>query len=114
MGRLSNKLRNALDGNGGRMLFWYCYGCDEAHAVTLDYPMSGPNTGPWRWDGNVEAPTFAPSVNVRPAGRDPQRPQDRGRCHQVITSGMVSFCADTQHALAGQTIPMPDLPEWLR
>ena len=28
-----------MDGNGGRMLFWYCQGCDEAHAVTLDYPM---------------------------------------------------------------------------
>jgi hypothetical protein len=32
----------------------------------------------------------------------------RPRCHSVVTNGMISFCADSTHALAGQTVRLED------
>jgi hypothetical protein len=31
-------------------------------------------------------------------------------CHYIITAGRIQFCADSTHALAGQTIDLPDIP----
>jgi hypothetical protein len=114
MGQLSSKFRLQSDGRGGRLLMWYCQGCDEPHAVSLDGPMrpGEANCGPWAWNGDAQAPTFSPSVNVRPGGR--KAPGEPGRCHTFITNGTVQFLADCEHALAGQTLPMADLPDWLQ
>lgn len=113
MGQLSAKLRSV---EGGRLLYW-CQGCEEPHVVT---------TG-WQFDGNLEAPTFSPSVLVTcghyaPGWNGPkcwctynaEHPGDTSfecsRCHTFIKGGMVQFLADCTHALAGQTLPLPDLP----
>lgn len=31
------------------------------------------------------------------------------RCHSVVTDGRIMFCTDSTHALAGQTVDMPDI-----
>lgn len=116
MGQLSSKLRSVV---GGGLTYW-CQGCEEAHSV---------NSG-WAYNGNPEAPTFSPSVLVtsghytsswtaeKPCwctyNRDnPKRPAPFKchRCHTFINDGMVQFLGDCSHALAGQTLPLPDLPE---
>jgi hypothetical protein len=51
MSALSPVLRSL---SGGGVAFW-CPGCDEAHVISPAI---------WTWDGNVEAPTFSPSVLV--------------------------------------------------
>lgn len=54
----------------------------------------------WSFDGNVEAPTFSPSINLV------------GQCHYFIRAGRIEFCTDSKHELAGQTVPLPDIPDW--
>lgn len=123
MGRLSRLLRDAAGG----ALFFRCPGCSSAHQVQV-----GDGPGPrWQWNGDVEAPTFVPSVLVRgiredmdeatwldydaladgPGGatRALDDPRFRTVCHSYITAGRIRFLSDCTHALAGQTVP---LAEW--
>jgi hypothetical protein len=78
--------------------YWHwCPACCGPHPIHTAAPN---NTGAqWRFDGNLEAPTFSPSVNCGP-----------GRCHYFIRSGVIEFCSDSQHSLAGQRVPLPDWP----
>lgn len=120
MARLSAKLRSI---EGGRLAYW-CQGCNSAHQVSV----AGPGAV-WGWNGNVEAPTFTPSVLVtsghfvsshKPgdkcwctyAAEHPGRPVSFRcqRCHTFIRGGMVEFLGDCSHAYAGKTEPLPDWP----
>lgn len=89
---LSSKLRDVGDG----MLLHWCPGCEELHAIAVGQPF--PNGARWTWDGNMERPTFSPSINVI------------GRCHYFIRAGRIEFCSDSKHRLAGQTVDLPDIP----
>lgn len=94
--RLSSKIWDCDDG----LLMHWCPGCKSRHYIDTQEPNG--SGAIWRWDGNAEAPTFSPSVNIV------------GQCHYFITSGQIQFCGDSQHALAGQTVPFPDIPDWVR
>jgi len=122
MGQLSNTLRG-----GPNLITWWCPGCQSAHSVAV-------NPG-WSWDGNVEAPTLSPSVLVtsghfiegregrecwcdynaeaRAAGREPDG-FECTRCHTFIRGGLIEFLSDCSHGLAGQTVPIPPLPDHMR
>lgn len=80
---------------GEKSYSWYCPGCKEGH--TIPVPR-------WTFDGNVERPTFSPSI-LRTAA-----PSDY-RCHSFVENGQIRFCGDCNHALAGQTVDMVDFPE---
>lgn len=99
MGQLSKVLRDA---EGQRLIYW-CQGCDMAHSVRLK--PDGPHT----WDGNAQAPTFVPSVLY-----NAEQFKDGRICHTFIRNGMVEFLNDCTHRYAGQTVPLPDLPDWLQ
>lgn len=101
MARLSNRLRSSSDGG---ILFW-CPGCDGAHIV-----MVGEGQGPrWGYNGDVNAPTFTPSILVTyrgpDAGIDGAPP---AICHSFVTDGRIQFLNDCTHCLAGQTVDLPD------
>jgi hypothetical protein len=76
--------------NGAQVHFW-CPGCETAHGI---------NPKTWSWNGSVENPTFSPSVLAIGPNL---------RCHSFVTDGKIQFLSDSKHALAGQTV---DLPEW--
>lgn len=113
--QLGRKL-HTLEGGG---LLFRCPGCGEPHMVTV-----GPGPGPrWGWNGYGDNPTFTPSILVRgkqtvkdAAGRwtgewvrgADGEPLD-SVCHSFVTDGRVQFLNDCTHALAGQTV---DLPDW--
>lgn len=106
MSRASKILRKTRDGYG----FW-CPGCDSYHGVWVDSRETRPGAQ-WTFNGNVDAPTFRPSLLVtyhRSSGPDKI-------CHSYITDGQIQFLGDCTHALAGQTVPIPDWPyaegEW--
>ena len=104
MGQVSRVLRRAQGG----YVHW-CPGCKHAHYIRTDGEGSGPR---WTFDGNVEAPTFGPSVRIfTPAHIDEDDgPQpERTDCHYFVKAGQIEFCGDSAHALAGQTVPLPDL-----
>lgn len=103
MSALSTKIHSA---EGGRLMFW-CPGCDGAHQVGV-----GHGDGPrWGYNGDPEAPTFTPSIlvtyNGRDAGIDGAPP---AICHSFVTDGRIQFLGDCTHALAGQTV---DIPDWV-
>jgi hypothetical protein len=93
MGRISDVLRRSTAG-----YLHYCDGCDSWHLINVDVPNE--YTGArWTFDGNVDAPTFSPSVNIV------------GKCHYFITKGMIQYCSDSKHRLAGKTVPLPKIRE---
>lgn len=79
----------------GRYFHW-CPGCELMHPL----PDS------WTFNGDLERPTFSPSFKQSLGTGDV--------CHYILTDGLLNFCSDSTHALAGQTVPLPELPEHLR
>lgn len=110
MSQLSKVLRSADDGCGGTRLIFRCPGCDDVHQIGI-----GAGPGPrWTYNGNTERPTFSPSVLVTyPANPDADDDfaewRTERRCHSFVRDGQIQFLSDCTHALAGQTV---DLPEW--
>jgi hypothetical protein len=120
MSQLSRKLRSAS--NGG-LMFW-CAGCDTPHRVGV-----GGGDGPqWTWNGDVDRPTFSPSVLVTwttavPPATTLENSEQirRGEivqqevpqvCHSFVTDGRIQYLSDCTHAMAGQTIELADWAEW--
>lgn len=124
MGALNNKLRSAIlrpNGPGMDSVLFWCPGCDQAHAVQFGEGMS-PR---WGYNGNPDAPTFTPSLLIRHGHYVPGEPQPPNCylcntrdpddmacsvCHSFVTNGQIQFLGDCTHALAGQTVPIPDWP----
>ena len=71
-------------------LFW-CPGCKECHSFDKR----------WDFDGNMENPTFKPSLLV-----NANTPSLGKRCHLFVRKGKIEFLADCHHSLAGQTVDM--------
>jgi hypothetical protein len=99
-----SKLRawRAEDGRYGRMLWLWCPGCAEAHAVEVGPAQLAAGAPLWQWNGDEAKPTISPSILVYGLP-----------CHSYVRDGMIQFLGDSGHALAGQTVPLPPLPDWL-
>jgi hypothetical protein len=102
---------------------FYCPACRENHIFDER----------WAFDGNMEAPTFTPSLSCGPYWRMPPgwdyetAPRDekgelvRGEgerllgavewtCHLNLTNGVLIFHADSTHEFAGKSVPIEDIP----
>lgn len=87
---------------------------------TIPDQPSGNGKTAWGFNGNMERPTFTPSLLVRftEALTDDEierlhagekiTPVDVV-CHSFITDGMIQFLGDCTHSKAGQTVPLGDL-----
>lgn len=103
--------------------FFDCPGCNQTHSIEI-------NLMGWKWNGSVTKPTLYPSVLVRSGHHAPEwnntkrcwctywaeHPEEKpvftcNRCHSFITDGRIQFLADSSHALAGQTVDLPEYPE---
>lgn len=105
-------VRHASHGTTGECLglsvHLWCPGCQQLHAPTFRCPEhGGPATGP-TWEGDPQSDPFSmePSLLVN-GGKRPDR------CHSFIRGGQWQFLGDCDHALAGQTVPLEPLPDWL-
>jgi hypothetical protein len=84
-------------------IYW-CPGCGHAHSIPV-----GPGSGhSWTFDGNVESPTFSPSV--RHFHTNSQGEQITS-CHYHVQAGQMAYCGDCKHELNGKTVPMEDIPK---
>ena len=84
----------------------YCPACKQTHVYYVDKPTR--RGARWGFDGNIDKPTFTPSMNI--GWGDEKRPATMGRCHYFITDGQIRYCGDCTHDLKGQTVPLPELP----
>lgn len=91
-----------------RTCWVWCPGCNHLCAIPIagedgTLPLFGPH---WGWDGNLEQPTFDPSILQESSGSMP-------KCHSYVRAGRWEFLSDCTHALAGQTVDMVPLPDWV-
>jgi hypothetical protein len=78
---------------GVRYIF-HCPGCGCDHM--FDCRADG-NRPSWTFDGDLERPTFSPSLFY------PDRV-----CHSFVRDGRIEFLADCTHSLAGRTVELPE------
>lgn len=86
-------------------LVFVCPGCALDGSTGLHMlPVNTTEHSPsWTWDGNLDAPTLSPSILTHRLA---------GPCHSFLRSGVFEFLGDCTHALAGQNVPMGELPAW--
>jgi hypothetical protein len=85
-----------------------CPGCGDPHVVPTE-----PHPRGWGWNGSLNLPTLTPSILVHPHGvlLDDGSVGQSPLCHSFVTDGRIQFCSDSTHALSGQTVDLPELPE---
>lgn len=99
-----------IEDDGAACIF--CPGCKEVHVLDAQR---------WTFSGDLEKPTFSPSLLCRKGHyatgqsvADCHICQNEPSlacsvCHTFITDGNIQFLGDCTHALAGQTV---EIPEW--
>lgn len=114
MTQIGTKLRVGSGKNGFKHVLHACPGCDRVHAIKIapegEHPV-------WSFNGDFERPTFSPSVRLSHTIRKdidgsplPAPYAEQTICHYFITDGKIVYCGDSAHALAGQTVDLPDWP----
>ncbi len=97
---------------------WFkCPGCGHYHGYTIE--LGSGEQGPvWTFNGNLESPTFSPSLRTWYNLADPNIPHYQ--CHFFVTDGVIRFCGDCVSdgkpaPWNGKIIPLPDLDpdSWL-
>lgn len=91
---------------------YWCPGCDNLHSIAVR-PGKQPNGASWGFTGTLEKPTYTPSQLSEWEGLDKSGRKVKRRCHTYIREGKIEFLKDTTHELAGQTVPLPPLPDWV-
>ena len=115
-----SKLREVAPG----LMRFKCPGCGGFHDIPVR-SASEPGSQ-WIWNGSVDRPTLTPSVLARSGHYiDPgscwckyysEHPEKTphfkcGICHSFVTDGYIQYLTDCTHALAGQTVALPDIEE---
>jgi hypothetical protein len=89
------KVRIWKTGNKIHRYFIHCPACKEEHQL---------NEG-WSFNGNVEKPTFSPSLLVQ-GGRGWDESYQDFVCHSFIKDGKIQFLNDCSHELRGKTVEL--------
>lgn len=101
------RLIRVTDRTTGDLHGWMfeCPGCTGNHIVTTS----------WTFNGDLERPTFSPSLLCSSDYREPTDPPGaplrRYVCHSFIRDGRIEFLGDCTHALAGQTVDLIEIEE---
>jgi len=95
-------------------LHW-CPGCGEMHSIPRDQR--------WQFNGDLDRPSFRPSLRVVRMKKEIVDGNWTGNvvrddagnivphcCHYTVAWGLMHFHPDSTHALAGQTVRLPELP----
>ena len=62
----------------------------------------------WEFNGDLDRPTFAPSILSHTTWGPERRPIC---CHSYVRDGRIQFLHDCTHPLAGQTLDLPEIQE---
>jgi hypothetical protein len=102
----------------GRTVYtFYCKGCGCHHYFDKR----------WTFNGDMDKPTFSPSLLVRTGHYHPDHKSDKcwctynaehkdelapfecTICHSFVTDGKIQYLRDCTHELAGQTIELDEI-----
>ena len=92
-----------------------CPGCNCHHVIATVVPFG--NGAKWSFNGDMEKPTFTPSLLVRTGKYVPghENMDEEGFegmssiCHSFISNGFIQFLNDCTHELKGQTVELPQI-----
>lgn len=95
----------------------YKFKCPAGHWHYINTIVPNQQNAQWNFNGDVNNPTFTPSINERTGyyvdpniqGDEEWLKKNSYHCHFVITDGKIHFCGDCSHGLKGQTINLPEL-----
>ena len=108
------KLRRCID-KDNKPVGWshYCPGCGNDHLIWVEQPNK--EGARWTFDGNEAVPTFNPSIRCYYWSKwdtEKQQPAEGAvqitTCHYHLHAGVLKYCADSKHELAGKNVPLPD------
>lgn len=95
-------------GDGHEEYWFECPGGCGSHRIIVKWGSKSGRKGPeWSFNGNLECPTFQPSLLVQWENETGKRV-----CHSFITNGKIQFCADSTHSLSGKTVDLVDAEPW--
>ena len=80
-----------------------CPACGYGH---LFRTVPHENLPVWSFNGDRDRPTFSPSMLVN-ANLHEKYP-NAIRCHSFVREGRIEFLTDCSHAMAGQTVDLPE------
>ena len=97
---------SVIEVSSGSIIF-KCPGCRLYHELRIR--TDPPQAPSWEWNGSLDKPVITPSILAR--GSD----WENRTCHSFVgcngaQPGEIRFLADSTHALAGQTVPLPPYP----
>lgn len=83
----------------------------EKHTYHV-FPKVGRPGASWTFNGDMEKPTFRPSMNelVNGPGKHHNESCPTWRCHFTVTDGMIEYHGDCTHDLVGKTLPLEHWP----
>lgn len=82
-----------------------CPGCGDSHEVAV-HPHKNAQGASWLFSGNLDKPTFSPSINARVKRTELGLPDKV--CHAWVVDGWIKFVTDSTHQLAGKKVELPD------
>lgn len=100
---------------------FFCPACKCGHAVWTE--KKNHLGAVWTFNGNMEKPTFTPSLKIWQETWTPpvtpenleqwqQKPWPQTKvthvCHTNVTDGVIHFHPDCTHAFGGKQVPMED------
>ena len=85
----------------GDVVSFKCPACKRNHSVDVTEGKG------WKFNGNLDAPTIAPSILVHP--HESSFGPAQLRCHSFVENGKIRFCSDSDHELAGKTFDLQDV-----
>lgn len=105
------KRMNSMDGE----LYGYqfkCPGCAWGGHLLPVGEGDGQPRPRWTFNGDLESPTFDPSIlGKHEEWQGDLVPPKVHVCHSFVRNGMIQFLDDCTHALAGKTVPLPDITD---
>lgn len=94
-------LAELLTSDGGKGYVFYCPACKHYHNFTTE-AGSDKSRPVWAFNGNLEKPTFSPSLGVNMMVPE-------ARCHTFVRDGRIQYLSDCFHEFAGKTIDMEEI-----
>ena len=112
---MGNRAKAMLDVDGRFYgLHIECPGCEMGfHRLPVNWCPPGLVESPhqqgkphWEFNGNLERPTFKPSIRSQQPWKEAERV-----CHSFVTDGRIQFLDDCTHLLKGETVDLPEIPD---
>lgn len=94
---------NDDDGVTPIIVSFYCPACKYTHPYRIKRTHEGQPL--WTWNGSIDKPTFVPSLRVIKGPMAGVKD-----CHLFLVDGVIDYCSDSHHEMAGQKVDLPDMP----